>query len=163
MAYATASQLCQQFDRRDIAGMCAESDTPVPPSTVEQNSVVEWALEQATGEIKSAACIANKYPESVLDALADSADAFLVRLTCSIAMGALLQRRSVQRPGELPSAVQEAKNWLAALRLGEAIFDVDANKDKGNVQVSRGSVVTLANDGFITAKLSNRWFPTQQE
>lgn len=162
MAYATTAQLCQQFDRRDIAGMCSETDTPVVPATVESNPIALMALEQASARIRSAAMIAGKYSEADLETLASTQDAFLVDLTCQLAFGQLLNRRGVQRE-KLPPVVERAENWLAALRLGEAILNVADNIDKGNMQTHTPTTVTLADAGFVTSVAAGKYFPARSE
>lgn len=158
MAYATAAQMCQKFDRREISQMCAESDTNIPPAaSIEGNAILLSALESASGQVRSAALIANKYTEADLETLAGNQDDFLVTLICRLAMGSLLIRRSVHR--EVPPVIQDAMNWLAALRLGEMIFNVQANRDKGNVHTVQPTTVELSNEGMLSGRAAGRWFP----
>lgn len=160
MAFATTAQLCQEFDRRDIAGLCSESDSViVPAASVESNPIAQAAMEKGAALIVSAAAVANKYTEAELESLAASGDQFIIQLNCNLSMGLLLKRRSVQRPAEEPQAVKEANQWLAALRLGEMIFNLPNARDAGNVKTVAADVVELRNAGLISGVAAGRFFP----
>lgn len=159
MAYATAGQLCQYFDRRDLADLCAESETSVvSPAAVESNPIAANALEGASGTVRSTAMIAERYNADDLEALAAAQDGFLVWLTCALAFGILLTRRGVQRDA-MPAIVVEAKEWLAQLREGAAIFDVSANEAAGLIHLTTPTVVELSNAGLATSTALGRFLP----
>jgi phage gp36-like protein len=162
VAYATPAQLCQQFDRRDIADLCAESSTAVNPATVENNPIAQAALERASGLILAAASIADQYTQDDLDELAANDDPFLIAFCCKAAMAELLQRRSVQKPGDPPTVAKEVQGLLDDLRAGKKIFNVSAVRDAGNVHLSTPTVVELVDAGLWTGLASGRIWPARE-
>lgn len=156
MAYATGYQLVAAVDPRDIADFCGDSTNPVDPATVATNPIVLAALEKATGMIRAAAMIANKYTEETLTRLANSNDPFIVDMTCMLAVGVLYARRSLTNQ-EPPYYVKRAEEWLAALRLGELIFNNEQTKTFGNVTVGSATVQELQNQNLVAAE--GRFFP----
>lgn len=137
MAYATPEQLISRFDARVIGQLA--SDSGVSVTNVAADPTILDALDDASGQIRSAALVGNKYTEADLDTLAAANDSFLVRLTCLLAYGYLVSRRSVN--AEMPADVTRAEEWLAALRFGERILNVQSNADAGNVSHSTISLV----------------------
>lgn len=154
MAYATPEQLVSRFDARVIGQLVDDSGAQI--DTLGANAVVLEALEDASGQIRSAALVGNKYTASDLDTLADNNDSFLVRLTCHLAYGFLRNRRGVGTEPQ-PEIVEQAENWLALLRLGERILNVQANADAGNIQHSVISLATRQQSNLISD--SYRFFP----
>lgn len=156
MAYATGEQFVLALDPRDIADFVSNSATSVDPATVSTNPTVLAALERATGMIRGAAMIANKYTEANLQTLANANDPFIVHLTCMLAAGELYARRSLAEK-EPPYYVKRAEEWLAALRLGELIFNVAANKVAGNPTIGTATIQELQDQRLIAAE--GRFFP----
>lgn len=159
MAFAAGTDIVLVVDRRDLAGLCTDDDAaPVNPATVETNAKVLDALEGASEIIVSAAVIANKYRREDLQDLADSGNAFIKRLTCWIAHGELLGGRGIQRE-QIPPYVKRAESWVDDLRDGKRIFDLEANRDKGNVQTGKASLLTLQDDGIAMSYAQGRFLP----
>ena len=156
MAYATPEQLLSRYDSR-VVGQLVD-DTGGEVTSLGTNSVVLDALEDASGQIRSAALVANKYSESTLNTLAADQDSFLVRLTCSLALGYLVNRRMMDT-AQYPEVVR-AEQWLAALRFGERIFNVQDNADAGNIANNVISLQTRNNVRLLAD--SYRFFPIRQ-
>jgi len=157
VAYATPEDLVARFDSRVIGQLVSDDGTEV--STLGTNAIVQQALEDASGQIRSAALVGNKYTESELDTLAANNDAFLVRLTCALALGFLRARRNIgsEQPNPI---VEQAENWLALLRLGERILNVQDNADAGNIQYSTISLAQRQETNLIAD--SYRFFPVRR-
>jgi len=134
MAYATVSQLVSRKDVRKLGQLVRDNNTQATATELLSDQILSDALEDASAQIRSAALVAEKYQTGDLDQLAADSDAFLVRLTCDLAMGYLFSRRYMTE--ELPADVINAQQWLALLRLGERIFNVPANAKAGNVGLS---------------------------
>ena len=157
MAYATVAQMLLQFDSREVGQLVADDNTQVAAASLTANSVLLQALEAATGEILSAALVGNKYSKTEMDALAASSDAFLAKLTCDLAMGYLLNRRSLgEKP--LPPAIEESRRWINLCRLGERIFRIEDNQDAGNTELVILTGQTRSEVNLAANK--SRFFPT---
>lgn len=156
MAYATPEQLLSRYDSR-VVGQLVD-DTGGEVTSLGTNSVVLDALEDASGQIRSAALVANKYSEATLNTLAADQDSFLVRLTCSLALGYLVNRRMMDT-AQYPEVIR-AEQWLAALRFGERIFNVQDNADAGNIANNVISLQTRNNVRLLAD--SYRFFPVRQ-
>lgn len=155
MAYASAADLVNRYDARIIGDVIGDADQRVTEANLASNAKVQAALEDATGQIKSAATVANKYTEDSLQTLADAQDPLLVRMTCDLAMGYLLNRRHLST--EPYEAVRRAEDWLALLRLGERVLNLQENKDAGNVNA--GYITTLVRSTLQHAADEKRYFP----
>ena len=161
MAYAAPEQLTARYDARVIRDLVSDnSDVQTSIDSLTSHPVVLDALEDASGQIRSAAMVANKYTDDELSALEQSQDPFLVRLTCTLAIGYLLNRRSMGRD-PLPPNIEQAENWLAALRLGERIFNVQANADAGNMKSATLSIAQRTELGLVADQ--TRFFPARRQ
>lgn len=156
MAYATPEQLVARFDARVIGQLVDDSGVEI--TSLAANNYVLEALDDASGQIRSAALVANKYTETNLDDLAADNDPFLVRLTCTLAYGFLRNRRGMGTEN-LPE-VERAENWLAALRLGERIFNIQDNADAGNVHYSTISLAQRRETNLLAD--SYRFYPVRR-
>lgn len=157
MAYATPEQLIMRYDARVIGQLLDDSGVQI--DNISANTVALEAMDDASGQIRSAALVANKYTEDDLNTLAANHDAFLVKLTCDLAYGFLKNRRAID--GEIPPQVKEANQWLAMLRFGERILNVQANADAGNVSHSTISLVERQQTNLLAD--SYRFFPVRRQ
>ena len=155
MAYASAEQLCSRKDVRKLGQLVRDNNSQATAAELLSDQVIADALEDASAQIRSAALVADKYQQSDLDQLAADSDAFLVRLTCDLAMGYLMSRRYLTE--ELPPDVVNAQQWLALLRLGERIFNVAANRTAGNVGISFQTPFKRSQANLVAD--SGRYFP----
>lgn len=157
MAYAAIDDLLLLYDARIVGDLLADEGQRIDASDIEFHPTAISALEFASGEVKSAACVANRYTLAELDTLAKSRDPFLVKLVCDLTMAVLYTRRNAMN--EAPPQVVEARNWLALLRTGERILNVEENKDAGTPQ---GTLLTAEQRSVAnTIADRNRFFPTR--
>lgn len=156
MAYARPEDLLARYDAREVGDLLSTSDRRIDAGEIATHPIMMAALEDASGQIRSAALVANKYTEADLDLLYEKNDSFLIWLTCTLAVGNLRDRRSV--PSDyFAEQTTRAANWLAAMRLGERIFNVDANKDAGNPSVYSPRLAVQQRTGFLSTE--SRYFP----
>lgn len=160
MAYATATQLISRYDVRKIGQLVRDNNTQATAVELASDVVVVDAVEDASAQIRSAATINNKYTEDDLGELASNDDAFLVRLTCDLAMGYLMNRRGLGIDA-LPAQVMQAQEWLAALRLGERILNVARVRQYGNVQRRAMTNQDWQDTGLVADVPPNRYFPSR--
>ena len=154
MAFATVAQFLNRYRPAEIGDYVSNDGNRVSETGLATDLVLLAALESATSEIKSAAFVADKYQPSDLDDLTTAGDAFLLDLTSDLAMARLLLRVNILEA--IPPQVEEARKWLAMLRLGERIFNVDENKTvttRGFLTTTTISELNLARDH------AGRFFP----
>lgn len=155
MAYASAANLISRKDVRKLGQLVRDNNSQATSAELLSDQTIADALEDASAQIRSAAMVADKYQQSDLDQLAADSDAFLVRLTCDLAMGYLMSRRYLTE--ELPPDVVNAQQWLALLRLGERIFNVESNKTAGNLNTSFMTPAKRSTANLVAD--SGRFFP----
>jgi hypothetical protein len=151
-SYVTPEQFLARRDIRAVQNLLADgpaSGVVTPPvEAVPTHPVLIAALEDASGQVRAAAETANRYTAAELDQLSGENDPFLIRLVSDLAFGLLLDRRGRPvAPGDYP-AVEKAEQWLALLRLGERVLNVQSAKDAGVEKGSFISAVTFANSGL---------------
>lgn len=129
-AYATASDLINQYDETTLNDLCV--DDGVPETSLDTNSKVTWALDRATGEINAAVLVGQLYTVETLLALSGESEVYLKSLCCELAMAYLILRRPEKYGSEATKEFRQSiKDTLDMFRRGERVFDVAANKEAG--------------------------------
>lgn len=151
-SYVTPEQFLARRDIRAVQQLLPDGPPQgvvLPPvEAVTTHPVLIAALEDASGQVRAACETANRYTAEELDTLGAANDPFLIRLVCDLAFGLLLTRRS--RPveaGNYPE-IERAEQWLALLRFGERVLNVQSAKDAGNEKGVGISAVTYAESGL---------------
>lgn len=155
--YADPDQMMARIDSRIIGQLLSDDGSQVSEAAAREHPILLEALEDASGQIRSAALVGHKYTEANLETLARNRDAFLMRLTCDLALGFLYNRR--QSATEIPMNVIRAEEWLAALRFGERILNVEENKTAGNP--TNGYITDAVRSNLNLVSDRNRFFPTR--
>lgn len=156
MAFATPENLISRYDVRKLGQLVRDDNTQATAAELLSDSVLSDALEDATAQIRSAATINDKYTEDDLSDLAAGGDPFLIRLTCNLAMGYLLNRRTMGVEA-LPPEIEQANEWLAALRFGSRIFNIAKVRRFGNVQRRAMTADRWGETALVADK--QRYFP----
>jgi phage gp36-like protein len=141
--YATTDDIQFRYDTRQIGELLSDNDNPVLPDLFASNGILLSALQDASGLINSAVMVSNRYTLDDLQKLTDVDQQFLIRLTCDLAYGLLMQRRNYD-VNQLPQ-YQLAMENLEQLREGERVFNIDTAKDAGLVQTEFPTVQTIQN------------------
>ena len=128
--YASPSQMLERYDSRILGQLLEDDGTIVSAANAKNHPRLIAALEDATGQIRSAATVGDKYTNEQLEQLSRDEDPFLVRMACGLALGFLYARR--QSTDQLPDEVIRFEEWLATLRFGERIFPIAEVKEAGN-------------------------------
>lgn len=118
MPYATYANLCAAIDANLIADCCGDDNQPLPGD----NSVVQYALDQASARVRAMARTASIYSDDQLDEMAVAGDAMLVGMTVNLAAYSLLSRRGGAVPPQVEMMFKQALSDLTALRDGAMIF-----------------------------------------
>lgn len=156
--YANPDQMLARYDSRILGQLLQDDGTIVSEADQADHPLLIEALEDASGQIRSAAMVGKKYTAANLEDLARSRDPFLVRMTCGLALGFLYARR--QSTDNPPDEVLRYEEWLATLRFGERIFPIEENKDAGNV--THGYITDVTRSNLQLVGDENRYFPARR-
>ena len=156
MSYATPANLLSRYDYRTVGELIVDDNTQPTYAEVLASSVVADFLESASGEVEKEVMVGNRYTTDELNSLTDNSKAFLANLVCDIAFYRISQRRPVGDK-EFP-LYEEAKEVLEMIRRGNAVFNIEANKEAGNVEYAPYNVQVIASQNLISQ--NTQYFPT---
>ncbi len=158
-AYATGSDLIARYDVDLVGDLATDSREPIEQSAVPNLPLVATALLDASGMIDVNLSTGGRYKPSDLDQLTGNSVYHLKRITCDVAMGLLLQRRTDMKYQELAEkVVAGSKQHLMALARGENIFGISAVVDSGFIEYQTISSVTIDERNLLSSRME-RYFP----
>jgi phage gp36-like protein len=159
MAYATGSDIASRYDVRLLGDLCTDGGDRISDlATLIVHPNVVQALEDASGMINSAALVGHRYNATDLQDMTGEGAAFLKRITCDLAFAFLRQRRGYDLD-QYPT-VQESFRFLDRLRLGERVFDIEANETAGNPGVYEIPTYVVFQQPLLTN--NSRYWPTKR-
>lgn len=123
VSYATIAQFQARYDARLVAQWSNDTN-----GTTQTSANVQAALDDASAAILTACLQGSIYSASDLTTLVSGGDTALVRLCCDIAIGYMAERRGQGLPGQLQRQADEAGRMLDALRRGQRVLNVSANR-----------------------------------
>lgn len=137
-SFADPSDLVKSYDSRRVRELCSDTGTPVAIGDIDTDPVLLMVLARATETVLAYARKGERYEESELQELADSATAgfALTGLVCDLAFGYLTLRRGTGAADwdRLSPAYKAALATLEELANGTEVFariDGDAHPDAG--------------------------------
>lgn len=136
--FVTGSDLLARADRRDIAELAVDTDSPVDDVAIATSPNVLVALEDAEGEVIANLQAGGRYTVAQLQLLEGSALSFLKRMICEIAVLHLYRRRPSWKPEILDAYEKLSQMYLRRISKGDAIFGGDESADR--LEASRASV-----------------------
>ena len=153
-AYAQPSDFLLRYDARDVVQWVSDQTAPVSQASLSTNPNLFAALTDASGMIESALLAAGRYTVQDLQTLLTvnagtttttigNSASFLIRLTCDLALGLLIERRPYLER-DMPQSYQRALDWLDRLRKGERVFAFQQVVNAGNPMVTFQSQADLA-------------------
>jgi phage gp36-like protein len=158
-AYASGTDLIARYDVDLVGDLATDLREPVEQSAVPNLPLVTTALEDASGMIDVNLATGGRYKPEDLQSLTGNSVNHLKRITCDIAMGLLLQRRTDPKYQELAEkVVAGARQNLTALARGENIFGIPAIQNAGTIEYQTISVEAIDNRNVLTSRM-NRYFP----
>lgn len=161
-AYATGSDLIARYDVDLVGDLATDSREPIEQSAVPNLPLVTTALLDASGMIDVNLATGGRYKPADLETLTGNSVNHLKRITCDIAMGLLLQRRTDMKYQELAEkVVAGSKQHLMALARGENIFGIESVLNAGSIEYQTISSVTIDDRNTLTTRL-NRYFPSTE-
>lgn len=124
-SYATPTQFLDRYDVRTVGDLLSDTDVSLSSGEVLTSTRLQALLDQASGEIETAAVAGLRYRPDDLDALITNGGngaQYLVGLVCDLAMYKLMNRRPSPVATAPPGPAQAALDALQMLRDGERIF-----------------------------------------
>lgn len=160
MAYATPAQLFARKDVRTIGDLASDDGTRVSLTDLPTSANVLAALDSASGAIEAAIMAGNRYTPADLAGLTGNSAAYLVQITCDVAMAGLHSRRPTMHTDQYKAAIEVSDMHLERLREGVHVFDVAAVKEAGAASVTIPSVVSVQSQNLIRDRTRN-FYPTR--
>ena len=159
MAHAAYTDLVKRFDERTIAELA--SDTGSPEADLSGSAVVTAALSSASGRINSAVMQAGLYTTTELAALTGDDLAFLVDLTCELAMAWIVRRRPSPDSAEWAKALFErTEETLERIRQGHNLFNIEVKKTAGQPEIDGPAVPDYTRLNMIPERTRN-FYPSR--
>jgi len=159
-AYATGNDLIARYDVDLVGDLATDTREPIEQSAVPNLPLVATALLDASGMIDVNLATGGRYKPSDLDGLTGNSVYHLKRITCDVAMGLLLQRRTDMKYQELAEkVVAGSKQHLMALARGENIFGITSVIESGMMDYQTISSETIDQRNTLTSRME-RYFPS---
>lgn len=131
-SYCSVAEFLKRVDVRTVGDLASDDTTRVEASALTTNEKVLTALEDASGEVESAALLGERYTPDDLNALTGMAQAKLQRLVADIAMALMIERRpSLKVPP--PPGIERTQEWLNMMAQGERIFGFQEVAEAGHL------------------------------
>ena len=157
MAYAGYSDLVNALDANIVAQLSSDTGTPA----VGCNPIVQSALDRASSMVDAFARVGNIYLSTDLAALSAANDPLLTMLVVDLATEMLFQRRAMKITPAVEARVTQARELLAALRDGKAIFGAVAKAaDAGLPEVA---ATPLWNLSWYNQVSTSAFFPPRKQ
>ena len=160
--YITVANFLKRYDWRTIGQLMCDDDTEVPQlatlldSATNEGGNLYLILQDASGELETAALVGGRYTVADLQALTGNQAAYIGRIVADLAVGKCYQRRP-DLYSEMPAQSTVASNILNALASGEVIFGLQDQIDAGHMEMTtdlpsdvetRNGMVVIAQEYF---------------
>lgn len=152
MAYATAAQFIQMYDKRVIGDLVSDANARVSDPTVDANVLA--ALDQGTEMVRAAVRGLGTYTDAQIADVLTTAWNPLTQMTCDWAMAALFKRRYQAMTDAQAEHFRLLQRQLDMFRRGEFVLDVPAQEAAQGAAIHRPTE-TIENRGYpqSTSKL----------
>ena len=157
--YASAAQLLERYDARDIGDLVSDTDDQASPIDLLTHPLVTTSLEDASGAIEASLLVGNRNSPTELESLTGNSKSFLERITCDIAMSFLLCRRPGFDADRMTAQMNLAEMHLERLRNGENVLNLDDQRDAGNPTVDGPSLVRLQSHLHLVRDRVSNYYP----
>jgi len=153
MAYATTQNMLDRYDVNRLGQLVADDGVQRTKVQLLSDAVLEEMLADASGYITSALIAGNRYRPEDLATLSGDDAKLLIRLTCDIAFGLLLQRRGypLDQIKSIAPGYLQAFAWLDRMADGQAVFNLDEARDAGR---THPEVVVARHEPLLSSTLT---------
>ncbi len=160
--YCSVAEFLTRYDWRPVMQLMSDDDSQDPlRNTLTDSTTTEGArllaiLQDASGELETAALLGGRYTVADLQALTGNQVAYIRRITADLAIGRCFQRRP-DLFGQPPNQTQVAQQVLNALASGDRIFGLQETIDASHLEMTtnteanvltRNSMVVAAQEYF---------------
>lgn len=160
-AYAEPSDLVNRLELPTIQRLISDDGHDVPEEDLATDAKLLAALEDASGDVEAAMLVGQRYSVADLEALTGNSLATLKRITCTIALAYLLERRPTVHLEQSQRYLERAQQYLEQLRAGSRIFNVDDNVSKQAPTIDGPTSVDYTRMNGIVDQMSSRYFPSR--
>ena len=160
MAYATPEDMIARKSVTTLGQLCSDSGTSVAAIDLETDPYLQAALDSASGAIDAALMQAGRYTVADLAGLTGNSLAYLVHLTCEIAMAYLFARKPTYAVTEYEASLKLQSVYLDQLRRGENVFNLPAQIDAGTPKFDQPSVASIERLGLLRDRTLN-YYPVR--
>lgn len=167
MPYASASDLIARCDTQLVSDLVTDDDPETGirerPALADllENEVLATALEDASGAIEVAMRVGKRYSPAQLAGLAGNSQSHLKRVTCTIAIALLFERRPEKTMQDIAERYREqADKYITALQAGKNIFGLDDETDAAATLIDTDGPTSLdlTQNNLIDQRM-HRYFP----
>jgi phage gp36-like protein len=172
MSYATPADLVARVDAQIIGDLITDDDEQTglrdrPPLTdILASSIVQTALDDASGDVLAALGKGKRYTPDQLTALTGPGLSKLKRIVCDIAISYLFDRRADAKNEERAESYRtKAERHLKALKSGEDIFYLgdETDADAGIIATDGPTSLDLTNINRLDERMSSRHLISSSE
>lgn len=160
MAYATPAQLLSRKAYTTIGDLISDDGASLTEAQVAANARVTDALASASGAVEAAVLVAGRYTPADLASLTGNSQAYLIQLTCDIAMAYVYARKPGYSVDDFKAAMELQDVHLDRLRKGENIFNLAAPIDAGLPDVTLPTAQSVTNLKLIR-DLARNYYPAR--
>lgn len=149
----TAQDMTARFDVRMLLRMSFDDDLKHYENELATSPILQSALSDAYGELKSALTVAEMYTPEQLERLAPESLALAKRIVCELALAFLYSRRGGESRETVTQLRQGVEDYLDRLRKGERLFSIvqsDAKEKAGQPSLTAPTAYQLQNLNGIT-------------
>lgn len=155
MGLATATNMLERFDARDVGELCADDGVPIDRIALLTDTNLTAALDDAWGDILAALNVAGMYTEDELLALTGASAKYLIRIQCEVALSNLWGRKPLYRAEDRQKALDASEKRLDRLRKGEHVLAKPANIEAGTPSVDGPTTVQYDNLNLVRDRVNN--------
>jgi phage gp36-like protein len=131
MSYAIPADLILRKNVDLISDLALDDGSKQGSDDLATNAVVLTALSTASGMVDAAILKAQIYTPAELAGLTGTAQDYLKRMVCDIAIAILFARKPAYSIDDYKAAIELQEMQLTQLRNGEDVFNILANQEAG--------------------------------
>lgn len=160
-AYATSADLIARCDPNLVAQLLGDDVNGAPAiADLEDNANLTALLADASGQVEAALLVGQRYTTAQLDALTGNSLGLLKRITCTVAMAQLFERRPGVHVQTAQAYLERADKHLEDLRAGKRIFNVAENVAKQTPTINGPTSYAAETRNLITERMGRHIPPT---
>ncbi len=162
MAYASIADWIVRCDSRLLGDLVSDTGLRKTEAELAAHATLTACLDDASGEIEAALLAGERYTVADLAALTGNSLAYLKRITCTIALALLMERRQWADEDQREEAIDKGRKIIDRLRRGEWVFNVDAVKDAGLPTQHTPNITTIRQLNMTVDEARKGFYPARR-